>query len=471
MRGRAWLFLMAMLGAWGYLWFTRPKEAPNIEVVIASILYLLCCIPFLIYIFSSEQTIPYLPIFSLFYFSYYGMLVFTNYKVFLPFPEEVTVKVLYLGLYGYISLLLGFYGPFGLIAKNLMPPLSIPWDPKKAERLGVSIGLLGIIVFYLQIDRGFVFISGGLTYFLTDLSRLGIAILFLLQLQGKLNFKLRVFLWLVLFTPRILIALSTGATMYIVSDLLILFFLYIFQRRKVPWVQMAIAGVVFLAIFGARDDFRTLTWANPDYAMGKSNPAKKAILYLTLIKDRAFRPQEEKQVSDDYLKLSSRADSLVTFIRVAQLTPDIIPYWGGYTYGTLLPSLIPRFLYPNKPQKMLGQEFGHRYGFLTLEDTSTSYNLAAIVEMYVNFGDAGVIVGMFLLGCIMRALYALLNHSRSGEGGIVICAVIFYSLANLDGDFSLFFGNTIQYIILFYLIIKNNIMRKPINLEAESGVR
>ena len=325
------------------------------------------------------------------------------------------------------------------------------WNQKKAYRFGIRIGLLGIVVHYLSCAKTLPIAIGGVVTFLSDLSRMAIAILYLLQLQNKLNLTGKFFLWFVLFSVRIIIDLSTGATSLLIADFLILLFIYIYYHQRIPWLRIIFASFIFMTIFGARGEFRSLTWFEGEYV--NLNPIRKGLLYTQLIYERMLG-ERKKYIPHDYEILSMRSNYMVTFARTVELTPDQIPYWRGDTYRTLFTSFLPRFLFPGKPIKSVGQEFGHRYELLHPFDLSTSYNLPIIVEMYINFGPWGVVIGMFILGLIFRIIYTMLNQPQSGEGGAIISAVIFINLFNLESDFSLIFGNIIQYIFLFYLVIR-----------------
>jgi len=43
-------------------------------------------------------------------------------------------------------------------------------------------------------------------------------------------------------------------------------------------------------------------------------------------------------------------------------------------------------------------------------DYGTSINFPVLTELYVNFGLAGIIIGMFLIGIIYRIIYKMLNR-------------------------------------------------------------
>ena len=405
-----------------------------------------------LYLRSEKRNIPYLPVFSLFFLAYYGLPIFLNYDMYtLNMITPSTIKkCLFFSLAGYIVMMIGFSVNLGTFIKGIIKPLSIPWDFQKAYRLGLFVGFLGITVHYITFDNGIALELGAVVSFLIDLSRLGIAILFMLQLQDKLKFRGKIMLWGVLFPLRVGLDLASGFNYPIIFDFLLLFFLYFYHHKTIPWVRIIAVLTAIFFIFSVKSEFRRLTWQG-EYV--KAQPLEKLALYGKLIVERINGTHEEG-AEEAYQHLLSRSDYLFTFAKVVDLTPAYVPYWNGYTLRTLITNFIPRFLMPDKPKKTLGNEFGQRYGLLDSPDMETSYNLPIIIEMYANFGFLGVTIGMFILGAIFRTLYILLNHENAGEGGHIIGAMIFLYLMTLEADFSLVFGAIIQYIVLFYLIIR-----------------
>lgn len=456
MQKRRGLFRLGILlfFIWLILINLHKEKAPFQVLALASAIYFFSLCPFLIYFARQEKNIPYLPVFGSFYFVYFALSVFINYDLLLEgqVTQVIIIKCLRLALWGFISLMLAFYTPVGKIIDFMVIPLKMPWEPRKAFRVGVFLGLLGIITQYNHSHLSLLYPNYiGLFAFLSSLSRLGIAILFLLQLQDKLELSSKLFLWVVLFIPRIILDLITGATFPIILDFILLFFLYFYYHRSFPWLRLIIAGILFFIVFSIRDEFRGLTWAGGKYA--RASVAEKVGLYVKLI-SQGLSQTREKYISATYEQLAGRTDNLLTFSQVISLTPERVPYWKGYTYATLLYAFIPRFIMPEKPRKTLGQQFGHRYMFLAPQDLTTSYNLPILIEMYINFGPPAIIVGMFILGLIFRTFYNLFNHPAAGDGGFLLSAMIFTILLSIESDFSLVFGNIINYIILFYIILK-----------------
>ena len=129
-----------------------------------------------------------------------------------------------------------------------------------------------------------------------------------------------------------------------------------------------------------------------------------------------------------------------TLADVMRRTPSQIPFWDGATYESLSGALVPRVLWPDKPTKTLGQDFGHRYSYLQPNDLTTSLNLPVLIEFYINFGDEGIIVGMFAVGLVFALLEGLINVP--GQTVIVTAAAtpLLAQLFVMESDLSLQFG-------------------------------
>ena len=140
---------------------------------------------------------------------------------------------------------------------------------------------------------------------------------------------------------------------------------------------------------------------------------------------------------------AGRSALMDLFANVARRTPSEVPYWGGETYSTLATSMIPRFLWPGTPVKVLGQTFGHRYSYIHASNKSTAINLPIMVEFFVNFGSIGVLIGMAIVGFIYRLLDTLINRPGQSPLLSMIGVVILLPLLLIESDFSLVFGGLI----------------------------
>src|SRR3989338_6936049 len=344
-RGVFKILLVLALG-WLVLNNLSQVKAGGSELALAAAMYFVCLLPLLIYFVRREENIPYLPIMGIYYFVFFGLPIFNNYNWFIlqGIDPVTTTRCLGLALWGFVSLLIAFYTPLGGIVNLMVIHLKMPWDHRRAYRMAIFLGLAGIALQYVTSGRNIpVGLTGPVT-FIKELSIFSILILFMLQLQNKLKFRGKAFLWLGLFLPRMLLDLITGMTAGIAMHMTAIFFVYLYYRHRLPLFRIALAGLAFFVIFSARNSYRGLTaFRGPQE---EYSPIENVNLYLKLIFDKI--KGEKEQHREAYEAIASRTDNLIIFAKVVEATPKYVPYWDGYTYSTLLSSVIPRLIYPDK---------------------------------------------------------------------------------------------------------------------------
>ena len=103
-----------------------------------------------------------------------------------------------------------------------------------------------------------------------------------------------------------------------------------------------------------------------------------------------------------------RLDYLLPLAWLAQHAPDPLPFLHGETYAPLLYKLVPRVVFADKPRDV--DDLGKRYDFLPPKSMK-NFKVHQLGEFYVNFGVAGILAGMFLLGLLYRALHELFHKA------------------------------------------------------------
>jgi hypothetical protein len=425
-----------------------PADLTYLERVLASAILIISFIPTLRFVSRAEGVLPFLPLLGGVYALHYALPVFLldpfDFRGWV-FPHSTIEKSLLLVLMGLVSLLVAFYW-FPLIGNfRMLPRIAIPWDIGKVKRAAPMIGLIGLVLTYVRITNPIPLVLQQVVLFVSNFSLLAIFMLFTLQLQGRLGLPQRLFLWGFLFPAQLMLDLSTGAVYQVIKDIVPLILIYGGLRRRIPWAVVLIGLLLLILLRGNQREFRFVS-RSPSYQ--EISIPERNRLYAAIVMDNA----SSGGITEEYALTLERVSHLITFADVVEQTPRTVPYWYGESYYTLLTSLIPRIVWPDKPTKTLGQTFGHRYQRLYPEDDETSENFPQLVEMYANFGPPGVLLGMFIVGLIYRLLYSVMNHSEAGEGGLLISAVIFTVLLSIESDFSLTFGAVIQYTVLLYIL-------------------
>jgi hypothetical protein len=421
-----------------------PSDIPMESRVLASILWVLCLAPAWHYLQLPERRrppVPFLPLVGAVYLFYYPLHVVlgqssVNYLFHLDPAFDYGRPVQY-ALVGWVALLIGYYGGAGL-------RLSSPFRHVRPTDLGTlrTWGKLllwgGLLFDAARQVMPIPMVLRGLLYFTSMFSLLGISLLTILAVQKRLSPRER---W-ALYAGIVLTALlRAGAGL--VSNVVILaisVFLAVWAGGgRIGFRWLAIAALSVAAMIGMRSvamEYRARSW----FAETQLSLVERAMLMGQLLVSKVEAQGASATVADGWTIIAGRSANLDLLADVVRQTGTTVPFWGGETYLSLVGFAVPRFIWPSKPTKTLGQDFGHRYGYLDSWDSWTSINLPFLVEFYANFGEIGVLIGMTIVGLAYRLLDNDLN--RAGQPlQVTICnLVLLVPLLNIESDFSLVFG-------------------------------
>ncbi len=458
---RRWIFFGVGLMLLVFLLNLYAPASPTVaQRVLASLIVLLAAVPTWLWISGRAHGVPFLLLFSSIYALYYAVPVFLlekytrGFYFSTPIPSPSLDKSLLLALGGVAFLLFGYYGPFQRNVARFLPAIHMQWrDLGAAKILGMILGSVGVVVYYyMNFVLAVPVAIRQLGNALAELSIVCIALLYGLQLVGRLGFFGKCFLWIGLVPVRLLIGLATGLTAQGVMVVFSLILMFGTLRRGIPWKAVMAAGILIVLSRPIQTSFRVL--AVSDGGAVTISGVEKVTAYVDTAKDVLL---SEAVASSESVQMAVwRFAPLMTLAEVVELTPASVPYWRGATYYSLLLKPIPRFIYPGKPLDDTGQSFGHRYGFLEPDDLATSYNLPQLVELYANFGVTGVMVGMCVIGVIYRIVHRMFTHPGMGFGAVVGSVYIFVNLLNMETGAGLVFGGLIGqgiFLVLFHGLI------------------
>jgi hypothetical protein len=429
------------------LWVNAPEGISN-RTLLASVMLWVSAYPTWRYFNQRESNIPFMPAMAVVYFAFYGLPAYRERAMVgtSPIPDEHVEAALLLALVGEALMLLAFYATAN--------------PGRRAERFRFELDLYRcrfrvlLFAFFFAAMRGFYALHdppalvAQLLQVLMTLPVLLTGGLFLLHLRGQLPRQYGV-LTLLLVLALIFMDLAAGTLARPMLTMAAYGMLYVVERRRIPFVPVALAIAFILPFHMMKSQFRRETWGRSDLGV-----FDRSAIYLKLVGDRVTNDSDARESRQQLEQVRGRFDHLAMFSHVVAKTPDEIPYWEGETYKDLLWTFVPRLLVPDKPHKLLGLTYGHRYRITSSHDTQTSINLEQTVEMYANFGVLGVVVGMFALGLLYRLLYAALNSERSGDGGRLIAVQTFSTLMAIESDFSLVFGALVQSALVLYLALR-----------------
>jgi hypothetical protein len=273
----------------------------------------------------------------------------------------------------------------------------------------------------------------GLLYFTSMFSLLGMALLTVLAVQKRLTRRERLALYAAIALTALLRA-GSGLVSNVMIMALTIFMAVWAGGGRLGFKWVLIAALSLAAMIGMRSvamEYRARSW----FAETQLSLTGRALLMGQLLVSKVQAEGASATVGDGWSIVAGRSANLDLLADVVRQTGSTVPFWGGETYLSLVGFAIPRFIWPSKPTKTLGQDFGHRYGYLDSWDTWTSINLPFLVEFYANFGEIGVLIGMAIVGLLYRLLDNDLN--RAGQPlQVTICTlVLLVPLLNIESDF------------------------------------
>lgn len=397
--------------------------------------------------------IPFLPFIGFLYALYFGFPVLLRDAFTTPSlrgSTESLERALWLALAGWLALLAGWRLSRGLARR--VRPLHLPLDRARARHslpwlLGIGFAAT-LLIRTVALPPGLV----APMHFVQTLFPVGIGILALCAFRGELSRTERLLLWLGLVPAYLFLQVGIGSVAQLAYASLFFLFLAWGAGERVPLLALGTLGLLVLLLRGHVHSFRAETWDDGVHA--EAGVVERSFLFLEILgaelAEEGLAPTFERSAD----LVATRVAHIATFAHVVQMTPAAVPHWGGATYATLPSTLVPRAIWPKKPTKEVGQDFGHRYRLLAPSDRTTAMNLPQLVELYANFGAAGVALGMLALGALYRLFHRWWNTPGTGEGTLLVACVLFSRMILIESDFSLVFGAVLQYAVLLILLFR-----------------
>tara|TARA_A100001388_G_C28764034_1_gene499568 strand:- start:226 stop:1722 length:1497 start_codon:yes stop_codon:yes gene_type:complete len=287
--------------------------------------------------------------------------------------------------------------------------------------------------------------------------------------RKKANFLFKTILLILCLVPiynEILTGLMT-------LPFLIAFYLYLLNflyNKKFYFKQIFLISLIFILLNANKENYRKVIMYNypiPDN-LTKNLQDKTYFQRFIFSNKQAFKKIWKKSNKDVIYKYSSTTlkrlfHSYNSLIVITELTPEKVPYFNGKSYIPLLTKPIPRIIWAEKPKEEFGRYFGIAYKILNPNDKQTSWNTPVLNEFYINFGQIGIIVGMFLMGCLFAIITRKLSFSKKNYLFLISLSSL-YPMFYLESNLSLVLGIIPQkFIFLLILVIFLIFIQKKIS--------
>lgn len=189
--------------------------------------------------------------------------------------------------------------------------------------------------------------------------------------------------------------LSYGATALIT----ILSFLTVFVRPRAVIALLLVAAAYlgfsfYVTYMRDRADLRASVWG------GESASERVSNLGRSIRTIEWFNPQDPNHV----LRVNARLNqNYLVGAAVKNLESGSKEHAHGQTVIEAFQSLVPRALWPSKPVAAGSPRIVTEYTGITFA-AYTSVGVGQVMEFYINFGTAGVIIGFLLFGTLLTLL-------------------------------------------------------------------
>jgi hypothetical protein len=346
------------------------------------------------------------------------------------FPTQLVLE-------GWAALLVGFGLSKAFIRKR-RAAVTGQYDP--ARLADIALWLVAAGAFYAPIQEWVKVpvIIAGLSRFVVAMGLFGTGLLTMLFVRGELAPVKKTLFFCLAGIPIVFQVVSGFIAGVLITASVIFLSIWVGGKRLTPRFVLSVILVLgaTLTLKAVMSDYRKVAWL-PGQNL---SIATRVGLVATMADRRVSQDGLLATLDAGNSSTKRRSANLDLLADIVRRTPSQVPYWNGGSYLSLIGIAIPRFLWPDKPTKELGQRFGHRYSILDSKDNTTSFNLPFLVEFYANFGETGVILGMLLVGIIYRVLQTICN--KPGDDPITAIAgiVLVLPLLNIESDFSLTFG-------------------------------
>lgn len=186
---------------------------------------------------------------------------------------------------------------------------------------------------------------------------------------------------------------------------------YFTSARRIPWVPILLAGVLFTVLHNGKSEMRKAYWeeGRPRLTLADIPSFYAEWLDIGWQRTRQSGPEDGE---DRRLNLFERASLLQHAAFAIDRVPSLIPHFDGESYADIPLQIVPRFFWPTKPSpNSTVALISVKLGILTAEQAeTTSIAYGIITEGYLNFGWLGPLA----LGLAIGSLLELVARSTVG---------------------------------------------------------
>ncbi|HXM35266.1 MAG TPA: hypothetical protein VN920_08765, partial [Pyrinomonadaceae bacterium] len=251
--------------------------------------------------------------------------------------------------------------------------------------------------------------------------------------------------------------ISTGTLEEALVPIGVLFMVRWLHTRRIS-VAMAAAVVALILFFSpVKAEYRQQVWLSDSPENAERSSASKALLWIEQAAEYwGDTLSGSRNLTEATASASGRADFIHQIAHIYSMTPSVVPYQYGETYSYFAIAMIPRIVWPDKPQAGSANGFyAVSYGITSEEGAkTTTFGVSILGESFMNFGWYGIVLVMLLQGIIISLLERVFGGPQSGPGGqAVFIAFFIFFLNGIGSSAEIVFGNILQNLLCGYFLL------------------
>jgi hypothetical protein len=225
--------------------------------------------------------------------------------------------------------------------------------------------------------------------------------------------------------------------------------IYVGVRRRVPRTPIILLLLFLLFFQPSKQAFRE-TFVFTGAGQQSAGILTRAQAFVSLASSTwigALTGQGTTTPIDLVRSTINRASLLTTVAHVIDYTPSVVPYQYGSTYAYLPVSLVPRFIWPDKPSiNDANQFYQNAYGVTNAQESHNNISISVGVpaEGFMNFGWLGVIIVMFLFGILFDWVESTFLSPESGDLFTAFGIVIVLQLILIESQTGVYVSGLVQ---------------------------
>jgi predicted small integral membrane protein len=435
------------------------------QTLMAVLLFEICLYPTARYFAHKESGLPAIPILCLAYALQFAVPFFTrdagielaNAQV-KNLSDSDVIAALLMAIVGVCSLQVGYYWFRKSQFKKVAPVAELHLNKSKAVLYCILVGIFVPLLFTFKgiIPEEYQQPLSAILRLLENqvLVVIGVVGWIVYGRKDSKWYAIWLYLLVALTAAR---GISTGMLEAALVPIGVLFLVKWLYTRRMAIVPVLGAIVMVLFLSPVKSDYREKVWYGAAPETAEMSAPERTLFWIGQATEYwSDTLAGSRDLTEATSSATGRADFIHQVAHIHSMTPSVVPYQYGETYSYFAVAMIPRIIWPDKPQAGNANGFfAVTYGITTEEGAkTTAFGVSLLGEAFINFGWYGVVFIMLLQGIIISVLEHIFGGSRSGPGGqAVFIAFFVFFLNGIGSSAEILFGNILQNLLCGYFLL------------------